>query len=318
MCIRLANQPILSMATTPPLEEIPSLEEIITNLRTTVLLPLLRRHEPGVHTENQVTDSVITQLPPRMRDHSIAYKSAIEEYCQDSQGTEKDLHLPSPHGNTGSTIHTNKPLTIPDNLASGDTAAIIQSFAARLTKTENAWTETKTDLAETKTNLAKTNDRLTKTEVELVTTKAELVTTKDRLTQTETQLVETSAKLNIVNAKVESLEAQIIRLHGERTYVAIRSLFDVAEIPLDAWAQALGNVEAHQCSVSEYVSILANGNWKVGLNMAPENFTTAEGIEQLEKQCRDIMTAGFRVDWRHLVRWAGKFFRPPVCKVTII
>ena len=253
------------------------------------------------------TDSVITQLPPRMRDHSIAYKSAIEEHCQDtekdSQGTEKDLHLPSPHGNTGSTIHTNKPLTIPDNLASGDTAAIIQPFAARLTKTEDAWTETKTDLAETKTdlaetktNLAKTNDRLTKTEVELVTTKAELVTTKDRLTQTETQLVEMSARLNIVNAKVESLEAQIIRLHGERTYAAIRSLFDVAEIPLDTWARALGNVEAHQCSVSEYVAILANGNWKVALNMAPEDFTTAEGIEQLEKKCRDIMTAGFRVD----------------------
>jgi hypothetical protein len=112
------------MATTP------SLEEIITNLRTNVLLPLLRRHESGVHTENQTTDSVIWQLPPRMRDHSIVYKSAIEEYCQ---GTEKGLPLPSSHGNTGTAIHIDNPPAIQDGLASGDTAALIQSFAARLT-----------------------------------------------------------------------------------------------------------------------------------------------------------------------------------------
>jgi hypothetical protein len=50
--------------------------------------------------------------------------------------------------------------------------------------------------------------------------------------------------------------------------------------------------------------MLADGNWKMALNMAPQKFTTAEGIEQLERQCRDIMTAGFRLDWPHLVRWA--------------
>jgi hypothetical protein len=184
--------------------------------------------------------------------------------------------LPSSHGNTGTAIHIDNPPAIQDGLTSGDTAALIQSFAARLTKTEDTLTEIKTDLAETR------------------------------------------AELHLVNTKVEPLEAQIIALHGDRTYVAIQSLFDVADIPLDAWAQSLGNVEAHQCSISEYVSILADGSWKMALNMAPQKFTTAEGIEQLERQCRDIMTAGFRLDWPHLVRWAGKFFRPLVCNVTVI
>jgi len=140
-----------------------------------------------------------------MRDHSIVYKSAIEEYCQ---GTEKDLPLPSSHNNTGTAIHIDNPPAIQDGRASGDTAALIQSFAARLTKTEDTLTEMKTNL-------------------------------EGRLAET----VETRAELLLVNTKVESLEAQIIALHGDRTYVAIRSLFDVADIPLDA-ARSLKHISA--------------------------------------------------------------------------
>jgi uncharacterized coiled-coil protein SlyX len=161
----------------------------------------------------------------------------------------------------------------------------------------------------------------TNLEGRLAETETDLAETKGRLAETETELVGTRAELHLVNTKVESLEAQIIALHGDRTYVAIRSLFDVADIPLDIpldAARSLGNVEAHQCSVSEYVSILADGSWKMALNMAPQNFTTAEGIEQLERQCRDIITAGFRLDWPHLVRWAGKFFHPLICNVTVV
>ena len=171
----------------------------MTVLKTNILRPLLRlrpnvsTNEPDVNAENPTTDSVITQLPPFMRDHSIIFKSAIEVYYQN---TKNGLPLPSSLGDTGTAIQIDNLPMIQQGLASLNMAAFVQLLMSFATRAEAREINYAASLAETNARLAETN----------------------------AGLAETKAELHLVKTKVEHLEGQIIALLGDRAYVAIRSL----------------------------------------------------------------------------------------------
>ena len=113
------------------MESAPPLEELIAALGTGVLRPLLCLHpnvstnEPDINAENRTTDLIIAQLPPYMRDHSIAFQSMIKLYYQNSKN---GLLLLLSLGDMATTIYIDSLPMIEQDFISPDMVALVQQL----------------------------------------------------------------------------------------------------------------------------------------------------------------------------------------------